>query len=66
MKGVIWDIPWGIGYSSEESGLISLNESYVGLGSTSFLIEKYFLVFFYTTDVKDGVVWLNLARNVAK
>jgi len=27
MKGVIWDVPWGIVYSSEEFGLISLSES---------------------------------------
>jgi len=30
MKGVIRDMPWGIGYSSEKFGLVSLNESYGG------------------------------------
>jgi hypothetical protein len=28
MEGLIGDIPWGIGYSSEEFGLVSLDESY--------------------------------------
>jgi len=35
MEGLIGDIPWGIGYSSEKFGLISLGDSYVGLSSTS-------------------------------
>jgi hypothetical protein len=35
MEGLIGDIPWGIGYSSEEFGLVSLDDSYVGLSSTS-------------------------------
>ena len=35
MEGLIGDIPWGIGYSSEKFGLISLGNSYVGLSSTS-------------------------------
>jgi hypothetical protein len=29
MEGFIGDIPWGIGYSSEEFGLVSLDDSYV-------------------------------------
>ena len=35
MEGLIGDIPWGIGYRSEKFGLVSLNDSYVGLRSTS-------------------------------
>jgi len=35
MDGLTGDIPWGIGYSSEKFGLISLDDSYVGLSSTS-------------------------------
>ena len=35
MEGLIGDIPWSIGYSSEKFGLISLDDSYVGLSSTS-------------------------------
>jgi hypothetical protein len=35
VEGFIADIPWGTGYSSEKSGLISLDDSYVGLSSTS-------------------------------
>jgi hypothetical protein len=31
----IGDIPWGIGYRSEQFGLVSLDDSYVGLRSTS-------------------------------
>jgi hypothetical protein len=29
MEGLIGDIPWGIGYSSEEFGFVSLDDSYV-------------------------------------
>jgi hypothetical protein len=35
MEGLIGDIPWGIGYSSEEFGLVWLDDSHVGLSSTS-------------------------------
>ena len=35
MEGLIGDIPWGIGCSSKKFGLIKLDESYVGLSSTS-------------------------------
>jgi hypothetical protein len=35
MEGLTGDIPWGIGYSSEKFGLVSLDDSYVGLSSTS-------------------------------
>ena len=35
MEGLIGDTPWGIGYSSEKFGLVSLDDSYVGLSSTS-------------------------------
>jgi hypothetical protein len=35
MVSLIGDIPWDIGYSSEKFGLISLDDSYVGLSSTS-------------------------------
>ena len=35
MEGLIGDIPWGIGYISEKFGLISLDDSYVRLSSTS-------------------------------
>jgi hypothetical protein len=28
---MIGDIPWGIGYCSEEFGLVSLDNSYIGL-----------------------------------
>jgi hypothetical protein len=31
MEGLIGDIPWGSGYSSEEFGLVSLDDSCVGL-----------------------------------
>jgi hypothetical protein len=31
MEGLIGDIPWCIGYCSEKFGLISLDDSYVGL-----------------------------------
>ena len=31
MEGLIGDIPWGIGYKSEQFGLVSLDDSYVGL-----------------------------------
>jgi hypothetical protein len=33
MEGLIGDMPWGIGYSSEKFGLISLDESHVGLSN---------------------------------
>jgi hypothetical protein len=29
MEGLIGDIPWSIGYSSEEFGLVLLDDSYV-------------------------------------
>jgi hypothetical protein len=29
MEGLIGDIPWGIGYSSEEFGLVSLDDNYI-------------------------------------
>ena len=35
MKGLIGDIPWDIGYRSDKFGLVLLNDSYVGLRSTS-------------------------------
>jgi hypothetical protein len=35
MEGLIGDIPWCVCYSSEKFGLISLEDSYVGLSSTS-------------------------------
>ena len=35
MEGLIGDIPWCIGFSSEKFGLISLDDSYVRLSSTS-------------------------------
>jgi hypothetical protein len=35
MEGLIGDIPRGIGYSSEKFGLVSLDDSCVGLSSTS-------------------------------
>jgi len=35
MEGLIGDIPWGTGYRSEKLGLVSLDDSYVGLRSTS-------------------------------
>ena len=35
MEGLIGDIPWSIGYRYEKFGLISLDNSYVGLSSTS-------------------------------
>jgi hypothetical protein len=34
MEGLIGDIPWCTGYSSEKFGLISLDDSYVGFSST--------------------------------
>ena len=39
MKGVIGVVPWGIGYRSEKFGLVSLDDSYVGLRSTEELDE---------------------------
>ena len=41
MRGLIGDIPWCIGYSFEKFGLISLDDSYVGLSSTSPQIISY-------------------------
>jgi argininosuccinate lyase len=35
MESMIGDIPWGIGYCSEEFGLISLDDRYSGLSSTA-------------------------------
>jgi hypothetical protein len=35
MEGLIGDIPWSIGYGSEEFGFVSLDDSYVGLSSIS-------------------------------
>jgi hypothetical protein len=29
MEGLIGDIPWGIGYSSEEFELVSLDDRYI-------------------------------------
>jgi hypothetical protein len=29
MEGLIGDIPWGFGYSSEEFGLVSLDDKYL-------------------------------------
>jgi hypothetical protein len=34
---MIGDIPWGIGYGSEEFGLVSLDDSYIGLRSGTML-----------------------------
>jgi len=35
VKSAIGDIPWGIGYRADKYGLVSLDDSYVGLSSTS-------------------------------
>jgi len=35
MEGLIGDIPWSIGYKSEQIGLVSLDDGHVGLRSTS-------------------------------
>jgi hypothetical protein len=35
MESMVGDIPWGIGYGSEKFGLILLDDSYIGLSSTS-------------------------------
>jgi hypothetical protein len=35
VESVIGDVPWGVGYRSEKFGLISLDDSYIGLSSTS-------------------------------
>jgi len=35
MESMIGDIPWGNGHRSEKFRLVSLNDSYVGLSSTS-------------------------------
>ena len=35
VESVIGDVPWGVGYRSEKFGLISLDDSYTGLSSTS-------------------------------
>jgi hypothetical protein len=34
MEIMIGDVPWGVGHRSEKFRLVSLNDSYVGLGST--------------------------------
>jgi len=41
VEGLIGDIPWGVGYRSEQFGLVSLDDSYVGLRSTS---PKFFSI----------------------
>ena len=35
MESMIGDVPWGICHRSEKFRLVSLNDSYVGLSSTS-------------------------------
>ena len=35
VKSMIGNVPWGVGYRSEKFGLISLDDSYIGLSSTS-------------------------------
>jgi len=35
VESMIGDVPWGVGYRSEKFGLILLDDSYTGLGSTS-------------------------------
>jgi len=35
VESMIGDVPWGVGYRSEKFGLISLDDSYIGLSSTS-------------------------------
>ena len=35
MESMIGDVSWGIGHRSEKFRLVSLNDSYVGLSSTS-------------------------------
>jgi hypothetical protein len=34
-ESMIGDVPWAIGHGSEKFRLLSLNDSYVGLSSTS-------------------------------
>jgi len=33
VESMIGDVPWGVGYRSEKLGLISLDDSYIGLSS---------------------------------
>ena len=35
VESMIGDVPWGIGHRSEKFSLVKLNNSYVGLSSTS-------------------------------
>jgi len=35
VESMIEDVPWGVGYRSEKFGLMSLDDSYIGLSSTS-------------------------------
>ena len=35
VESMIGDVPWGVGYRSEKIGLISLDDSYIGLSNTS-------------------------------
>jgi len=35
VESMIGDVPWGVGYRSGKFGLISLDDSYIGLSSTS-------------------------------
>ena len=35
VENTIGDVPWGVGYRSEKYGLISLDDSYIVLSSTS-------------------------------
>jgi hypothetical protein len=35
MESMIGDVPWGVGHRSEKFRLVSLNDSYDGLSSTS-------------------------------
>jgi len=35
VESMIGDVPWGVGNRSEKFGLISLDDSYIGLSSTT-------------------------------
>jgi hypothetical protein len=54
MEGLIGDIPWCIGYCYEKFGLVSLDDSYVGLSSTSPYLIKYRVFSVFRPPVATG------------
>ena len=57
VESMIGDVPWGVGYRSEKCGLISLDDSYFELSSTS--PQFYYLCphWFQHCFIKDKLVF---------